>query len=101
MYEITAFYTEAFRRALRITHKRLDEEINDLIAAGRSDLVLGGILLSKAKDECDPLIKRALTQYVKAEFGLDNADSVKYRESYEALKRHLALSDEYTKGDEA
>ena len=58
-------------------------------------LQLEGIRRDKVCDEDDPLIKRAISAYVKAEFGLDNADAPKYRESYEMLKRKLTLSDEY------
>lgn len=93
----TLQYTLAFRQALRISHTRSDGEINDLINAARADLHdLGGIREDKVNNENDPLIKRACMLYVKAEFGLDNPDADKYRESYEALKKHLMLSGEYT-----
>ena len=95
---ISERYTLDFRSALRIKHTRLDGEINDLIGAARADLLLGGILAEKVCDESDLLIKRAITAYVKAEFGLDNDDAGKYRESYDMLKRHLQLSTEYTEG---
>lgn len=83
--------------ALRISNTAFDTEINDLIAAARADLKLSGILESKVNDDTDPLIKRAITVYVKAHFGWNNPDSEKLQQSYEMLKRHLALSQEYTK----
>lgn len=93
---ISEQYILCFRAALRINHPRFDGEISDLIAAARADLRdLGGLKADKVADEADPLIKRAITAYVKADFGLDNADAGKYRESYEALKKHLMMSDEY------
>ena len=92
---ISEQYVIAFRAALRINHTRLDDEIKDIISAARADLPLEGIRRDKVCDEDDPLIKRAISAYVKAEFGLDNADAPKYRESYEMLKRKLTLSDEY------
>lgn len=96
MAEISERYILSFRAALRISHAKYDDEITDLIAAARADLrELGGIKAGKVEDEADPLIKRAITAYVKAEFGLDNEDAGRYRESYEMLKRHLMLSDEY------
>jgi len=94
---ISERYILSFRQAIRVSHTRFDGEITDLIAAARADLLLGGIVSEKVEDETDPLIKRAIMLYVKAEFGLDNADSTKYRESYDMLKRHLMLSDEYIK----
>lgn len=95
MTNISQQYVYSIRRYLRINHAHFDEEITDLIGAARADLLLGGILPDKVNDETDALIKRAITVYVKAEFGLDNADSEKYRESYNMLKRHLMLSSEY------
>lgn len=83
------------RRYLRINHTHLDAEITDLIGAAQADLLLGGIKADKVRDEDDALIKRAIVCYVKSEFGLDNDDAEKYRNSYEMLKRHLQLSNEY------
>ncbi|OGO90487.1 MAG: DNA-packaging protein [Clostridiales bacterium GWF2_38_85] len=86
----------AIRQYLRINHTHFDIEITDLVEAARADLILGGILLSKVNDESDSLVKRAIVCYVKAGFGLDNADAEKYAASYDSLKRHLMLSSEYT-----
>ena len=101
MANISEQYVYSIRRYLRINHTHLDAEITDLIGAARADLLLGGILPAKVNDESNALIKRAVVVYVKAEFGLDNADGSKYRESYEMLKRHLMLSSEYTESREA
>lgn len=85
------------KTVLRISNTAYDTEITDLISAARSDLMLAGILPSKANNDTDPLIKRAITVYVKAHFGWNNPDSEKLQQSYEMLKRHLSLSQEYTK----
>lgn len=95
MANISEQFVLSIRQSLRINHTHLDGEITDLIEAARADLLLGGILPDKVNDETDSLIKRAVVNYVKAEFGLDNADAGKYRESYNMLKRHLMLSSEY------
>jgi uncharacterized phage protein (predicted DNA packaging) len=97
MASITPQFICDARRYVRLNHNRLDSELSDLIEAARADLVLGGIIASKVENENDALIRRAVFLYVKAEFGLDNADADKYHNSYEMLKRHLQLSDEYTK----
>lgn len=80
---------------MRLTSTIHDSELEDLINAARADLVLGGVLPAKAEDEQDPLIMRAVATYVKAEFGLDNDDSEKYRASYKEQRNGLALSDSY------
>lgn len=95
MADISEQYVYSIRRYLRINHTHFDAEITDLIGAARADLLLGGIKAAKVNDESDALIKRAIVVYVKAEFGLDNADAEKYIESYNMLKRHLMLSSEY------
>lgn len=100
MSPITPNYLDEIRQCVRIRHSRFDGELSDLIQAARADLILCGILPQKAEDESDSLIKRAVTIYVKAEFGLDNADAERYRESYAELKRHLALSNDYILNEE-
>ena len=70
-------------------------ELQDLIDAAKADLILSGILEVKVIDT-DMLIKRAIILYCKANFGLDNKDSEKYQASYDSLKTHLTLSQEYT-----
>ncbi len=82
--------------ALRINNTAFDGEITDLIAAAKSDLILSGIIAAKANDDTDPLIKRALIVYCKANFGWNNPDAEKLQQSYDMLKMHLTLSIEYT-----
>ena len=99
--EISPEYLADIRGYLRITTSALDGEVKDLVNAARDDLVLGGVLPERVIDEEDPLIKRAISVYVKAEFGLDNDDSVKYQESYESLKIRLMHSERYIKEEGA
>lgn len=88
------------RQTLRMKTTALDTEVNDIIDSAKADLILSGILQSKTEEDIitgfDPLIKRAIILYAKANFGLDNSDSEKYQKSYDSLKTHLALSQEYT-----
>ena len=86
--------------ALRIKNTAYDNEINDIIDACKSELRLIGIINDKLEEKgqegIDSLVKRAIILYAKANFGLDNADSERYQKAYDALKIHLALSQEYT-----
>lgn len=88
---------DTVRNALRIKSHTFDEEIQDLIEACLKDLSLVGISSSKLNKLDDPLIKSAIYNYSKANFGLDNSDSEKYRLSYENLRLKMSISDEYTK----
>lgn len=85
---------EKVKEALRVSGTDQDVEIQDLIEAAKADLKLSGINESKIVDT-DPLIKRAVIVYCKAHFGYDDMGE-RFAESYESLKRHLALSIEYT-----
>lgn len=92
-------YLAAFRGYIRTSSTKTDGELRDLIAAARDDLVLGGVLPVRVQDEADPLIKKAIASYVKAEFGLDNEDSEKYRAAYASLKADLTMSTKYIQGE--
>lgn len=78
--------------SLRISNTHFDTEILDLIESATKDLEISGV--NKIGD-IDPLIKRAITIYVKANFGWDNPDAERLQESYLMLKQHLALSGDY------
>ena len=82
--------------ALRVSGTALDGEISDLIAAARQDMLLSGVLSTKANSNTDPLIKRAIVTYTKANFGWDNPEAEKFQSAYHMLKQHLTLSQEYS-----
>lgn len=87
---------EKIKKSLRITSSAFDEEVEDLITACQHDLMLSGVSKEKADDESDPLILRAITVYAKANFGFDNPDADRLQLSYNMIKTHLTLSQEYT-----
>lgn len=98
--DVSEEYLAAGRQAVRTKSTAFDGEIVDLIRAAREDLVLAGVLPERTRDEEDPLIKRALASYVRAEFGLDNEDADQYRAAYQRLKVSLAMSSDYVGGGE-
>jgi len=83
---------ESVKIALRIKNTAFDAEILDLIDAAKLDLGISGVINI---NELDALIKRAITTYVKANFGWDNPEAERLQESYLMLKQHLALSGDY------
>lgn len=78
------------------TNTIMSEEVKDLIISARQDLIFQGILPSKAVDEADGLIKRAVSTFVKANFGLDNKDYDALNNSYEMQRNTLSNSIEYS-----
>ncbi|MGM7635638.1 head-tail connector protein [Bacillus sp. Hm123] len=83
------------KKSLRVSHVELDDEITDLIEAARHDLMLSGISSEKANNDTDPLIKRAIVTYCKANFGYDNPEADRFGDSYKMLKQHLSLAGDY------
>lgn len=83
---------EDIKLSLRISNTHFDTEIMDLIEGAERDLKISGV--NKIED-IDPLIKRAVTLYVKSNFGWDNPDAERLQQSYVMLKQHLALSGDY------
>lgn len=83
------------RKALRQSNTAFDTEISDLISAARQDMITSGIIADKANDDTDPLIKRAIITYCRANFGLNNPNAKDLQESYDMLKTHMALSMDY------
>ncbi|MFJ8529640.1 head-tail connector protein [Bacillus sp. NPDC094106] len=83
------------KKSLRISHDSLDDEIEDLIEAARHDLMLSGVSKTKVNDDEDPLIKRAVITYVKANFIADVKEVDRFQSSYNMLKNHLTLAGDY------
>ncbi|PEP90925.1 head-tail connector protein [Bacillus toyonensis] len=86
---------ESVKVALRITHSRLDNEIIDVMEAARHDLMLSGVSRLKINDDTDPLIKRAIITYTKANFIPDVKEAERFQLSYNMLKNHLTLAGDY------
>lgn len=73
----------------------VNTEIEDLIAAAKADLKLGGVLELKITDT-DPLIKRAINLYCKAHYAYEDPKvSERFEMAYQGLKNQLCLSSEY------
>jgi hypothetical protein len=70
-----------------------DGEITGLINAALADLRLAGLAL---EDTDEPLLKQAVITYCKAKFGYDNPDADRFQLSYDLLKAHLTLAEDYT-----
>ncbi|CAK7084209.1 head-tail connector protein [Tissierella sp.] len=85
---------ETIKNELGIDDNDSNDIIQDLIDAGKADLILSGVHKDKAKD-ADPLIKRAIILYCKANYRYDPFTE-RYQELYTSLKHHLTLSVEYT-----
>lgn len=81
---------EEVKKALRITNNEFDSEIMSLIQACESDLETSGVATYKINSR--PLCKQAIILYCKAYFGFDNPDSEKLINSYEHIKKKVAIT---------
>jgi len=68
---------EKVKLALRISHNKLDAEIQATIDASKSEMIRAGIIAEKV-DETDPLIIEAIKAYCKYSFASDE----KMRDGY-------------------
>lgn len=82
---------DKIKLSLRINNNAYDDEVLSLIEACKLDLKISGIASSLINDT-DPLIKQAIISYCKGNFGYDNPDSEKFKQSYSLLKQHLAIA---------
>ena len=83
------------RQALRITHNKLDSELQDVIDACKLDLTIAGV---KKIDEDDPLIQQAIKTYAKAEYEQDVNKANRLTQAYVSLKIAMCLCGDYTEG---
>lgn len=80
------------RKSLRITTEAFDDQIKGLIDSAKTDMKISGV---EVINEEDPLIKRAIDFYCKANFYIENKDADRYQKRYEDLKEHLSLVGDY------
>ena len=81
--------------ALRVDGNDLDSELQSLIDAARADLKLAGVSAEKADSDDDPLIRRAIITYCRAHFDVDDWVFERLLQSYDMLKAHLSLAEDY------
>ena len=83
---------DKIRETLRITHNKLDNEIQDMIDACKNDMIISGI--SKI-DEEDPLVLQAIKVYCKREYESDMNKRDRYDLAYDSIIKHMGLTKEY------
>lgn len=83
------------RSALRVDGNELDAEIQGLIDSAVADLTLSGVDPTKAQAMTDPLIKRAVIIYCRAQFYYADQSAERLLQSYAMLKSHLSLAEDY------
>lgn len=83
---------EKIKLSLRISHSRLDEDIQGDIDIALADLRMHGVI---HKDESDPLIFNAVKLYCKSSYTDDIAKSSEWRQRYFALRDCLKAAEGY------
>lgn len=79
--------------ALRVSSDATDPEIRTWIAAAKHDLRRLGVADNLLKGAVtDPLVKAAVVLYVKANYGYDNDEAQRFRESYERVATDICNS---------
>lgn len=78
--------------ALRISHDKLDEDIQSDIDACLADLSTCGVIQPQASD---PLIFNAVKLYLRASYTDDTDKGAEYLRRYDALKSCLQMAEGY------
>lgn len=93
---IESALVESAKKWLRITSSAFNNEIEQTIEACLLDLKNAGV---EKRNTSDQLIQQGIKLYLKAQLGYNDADD-KYQQSYEHLKKSLALSGDYNTAEE-
>ena len=78
--------------ALRISHDKLDEDIQSDIDACLADLTACGVIHPQISD---PLIYNAVKLFLRSSYTDDPAKGAEYLKRYEALKSCLRMAEGY------
>lgn len=85
------------KQGLRISHDKLDEDIQADIDACLSDLRMVGVIYAA---ESDPLIYNAIKLWCRSLYTDDTAKASEYLRRYEALKASLMMAEGYGRLEE-
>lgn len=83
---------EKIKLAIRISHSKLDEDIQADIDACKADLKLVGVIYA---DESDPLIFNAIKLWCRSLYTDDTVKGAEYLRRYESLKACLMVAEGY------
>lgn len=78
--------------ALRISHDKLDEDIQSDIDACLADLTACGVINPQVSD---PLIYNAVKLFLRSSYTDDTAKGAEYLKRYDALKSCLQMAEGY------
>lgn len=81
---------ESIRKKMRVSHTRMDDEINDNIKAARLDMSRAGI--NESKD--DSLTDKAIELFCKAQFDYLGKGE-QFQRNYEKLRDSMTLAEKY------
>lgn len=86
--------------ALRISHNRLDSDIEETMKVARAEMIRSGISAEKANSD-DYLINKAIKTYCLAEFSNNDKMSERYYKSWEYQIDNLRKSSSYNESGES
>ena len=89
---------EKVKIALRISHSKLDSDINDSIAAAKAELNRLGIHDDYTKEPADPLIIRAIKTYCLSIYSSDQKAREGYEKSFLYILDCLSKTSKYKEG---
>lgn len=83
---------EKIKQSLRISHSKLDEDVQADIDACLTDLQVCGVIYA---DESDPLVFNAIKLWCRSLYTDDTAKGAEYLRRYESHKACLMVAEGY------
>lgn len=90
---------DAVKLALRISHSKLDSEIQDCIIVAQRELMRLGVSEAMATSEVEPLIVEAVKTYCKYAYAADDKQRDGYFNSWQYQADCLSKTAAYRAGD--
>lgn len=80
--------TSAIKKAARISHSALDDELIRLEEYARAEIERSGVPYEKASSDAEPLVNSAVIAYVLSQIS-DEKNAARFAESYELQQDQL------------
>jgi len=86
---------DSVKMTLRITHKKLDADLIEVIGAAKREMIRAGVSPALANKDCDPLIREAIKMYCRLQFTSDMQKHDRYSEAWQTMLDSIRRSKGY------
>lgn len=92
-------YIATMKAAAGLTASLYDAQVSALIDEARAEMARAGVSSTKAADETDALVRRAVRTYVMANFAESEAEAMRLEESFRSQVSAISLKISHQSAD--